>query len=54
MPNRIAAALTYVVVGLETSGLGQTMRVDDGAGAAAALLVDGAVIHLAAFDMGHA
>lgn len=37
-----------------TVGLGQTMRVDDGAGAAAALLVDGAVIHLAAFDMGHA
>ena len=31
-----------------TVGLGQTMRVDDGAGAAAALLLDGAVIHLAA------
>ena len=37
-----------------TVGLGQTMRVDDGAGAAAALLLDGAVIHLAAFDLGHA
>ena len=37
-----------------TVGLGQTMRVDDGAGAAAALLLDGTVIHLAAFDLGHA
>jgi ARG and Rhodanese-Phosphatase-superfamily-associated Protein domain len=37
-----------------TVGLGETMRVDDGAGAAAALLLDGRVIHLAAFDLGHA
>ena len=37
-----------------TVGLGETMRVDDGAGAAAALVLDGAVIHLAAFDLGHA
>ena len=37
-----------------TVGLGETMRVDGGAGAAAALVLDGAVIHLAAFDMGHA
>jgi hypothetical protein len=28
--------------------------VDEGDGAAAALLLDGRVIHLAAFDLGHA
>jgi hypothetical protein len=37
-----------------TVGLGQTMRVDEGDGAAAALVLDGAVIHLAAFDLSHA
>jgi hypothetical protein len=34
-----------------TVGVGQAMRVDDKAIAAAALLVDGAVVHLAAFDL---
>ncbi len=37
-----------------TVGLGETMRVDGGTGAAAALVLDGAVVHLAAFDLGHA
>jgi hypothetical protein len=35
-----------------TVGLGQAMRVSGRAGAAAALLLNGAVIHLAAFDLG--
>jgi ARG/rhodanese/phosphatase superfamily protein len=35
-----------------TVGLGQTLRVDDRGVAAAALLVDSAVVHLAAFDLG--
>lgn len=49
--SRIAKAAEDAGRVFPTVGLGQAMRVDDKADAAAALLMDNAVVHLAAFDL---
>ena len=49
--TRVAKAAQDSARPYPTVGLGQAMRIDDAAVAAAALLVDSFVVHLAAFDL---